>query len=101
MIDYKTAINSVCDYFKNSQALINYTPINICPKSTHPLDEHMYIVIAKEKKSDTYAVWSCWNTTTQSLNHGHYRIPSYKKALELAITLVHDTKDNTKDTDEE
>lgn len=101
MIDYKTVINSVCDYFKNSQALVNYTPISVWPKSTHPLDEHMYIVIAKEKprlyKSDTYAVWSCWNTTTQSLNHGHYQIPSYKKALKLALTLVNDTKD----TDEE
>lgn len=97
MIDYKTVINSVCDYFKNNQALVNYTPISVCPKSTHPLDEHMYIVIAKETKSDTYAIWSSWNITTQSLNHGHYQIPSYKKALKLALTLVNDAKD----TDEE
>lgn len=33
---------------------------------------YTYIVLAKKSNSDYFTVWTCWNESTQSLNHGHY-----------------------------
>lgn len=47
-------------------------------KSPHPDDWYLYIAAAKNKTNGTYAVWSAWNASTKSLNHGHYNIPDWK-----------------------
>lgn len=55
-------------FHKNLQ---EYTILQIRKKSYHPDDSHLYMVSAR-KKDGSYAIWTCWNETTQSLNHGHY-----------------------------
>lgn len=42
--------------------------------SSHKDDYYLYIVVAKNKTTDEYAVWTSWNTTTKSLNFGHYNL---------------------------
>lgn len=34
--------------------------------------QNLYRVIAQNKITGKYAVWTCWNESTQSLNFGHY-----------------------------
>ena len=53
-------------------------------KSSHPEDEHLFIVVGKKKSSNIYDFWTCWNQTTESLNHGHYGYDDPVKALEAA-----------------
>lgn len=60
-------------YFREN--LPQYTVLKIKKKSYHPDDSHLYMVAA-EKQDGTYAVWTCWNSSTRSLNHGHYGLRS-------------------------
>lgn len=55
-------------------------------------DGHLYLVIAKDKKSrsnkgDTYSCWTCWNDKTESLNYGHYDL---SKENAMYILMEHD-----------
>lgn len=56
-------------YFQ--QHLEKYAVLKIRKKSYHPDDSHLYMVSAG-KSDGTYAVWTCWNESTQSLSYGHY-----------------------------
>lgn len=56
-----------------SKYLSRYTVLEVRKKSYHPDDNHLYMVSA-QKDDGTYAVWTSWNESTQSLNHGHYDI---------------------------
>ncbi len=60
-------------YFKEN--LPKYTVLKVRKKSYHPDDSHLYMVSAK-KDDGTYAVWTCWNQKTKSLNHGHSGLQS-------------------------
>ncbi len=60
-------------YFK--EHLPQYTVLEIRKKSYHPDDCYLYMVSAG-KEDGTYAVWTSWNETTQSLNYGHYGLKS-------------------------
>jgi len=60
-------------YFK--EHLPQYTVLEIRKKSHHPYDCYLFMVSAV-KEDGTYAVWTSWNETTQSLNHGHYGLLS-------------------------
>jgi len=60
-------------YFK--EYLSKYTVLEIRRKSFHPDDSHLWMVSAK-KDDGTFAVWTSWNEVLQSLNYGHYNLPS-------------------------
>ena len=60
-------------YFQ--EHLPQYTVRKVRKKSYHPDDSHLYMVSA-QKDDGTYAVWTCWNRETKSLNHGHYGLQS-------------------------
>lgn len=60
-------------YFKKH--LPEYTVLEIRKKSYHPADSYLWMVSAK-KEDGTYAVWTAWNESTQSLNYGHYHLKS-------------------------
>lgn len=73
--------------------LPQYQVQDVMRKSRHPDDHYLYIVIAKHKNySDIkrqygggeWVVWTCWNESTRSLNHGHYDIKDYNCALGIA-----------------
>ena len=46
-------------------------------------DNYLYMIYAKKKMKDEYAVWLCWNESTKVLNHGIYGITSEEKCFEL------------------
>jgi len=58
---------NVRSYFERE--LKNYEVILVRQKIT---EDYLYRVIAQNKITGKYAVWTCWNETTQSLNFGHY-----------------------------
>ena len=76
-------------YFK--EHLPHYAVLTVSRKNLHPDDDYLYVVSAKNEKDNTYAVWSCWNEKTQSLNHGNYGI----KSLEACEKLVKEFTDTT------
>lgn len=75
-------------YFKEN--LPQYTVLEIRRKSSHPDDSYLFMVSAK-KDDGTYAVWSSWNESTQSLNHGHYNIKSLEDCEKVIREYVDDT----------
>ena len=73
--------NEVKEYFENN--LSNYTPLEMRETDI----PYIFRVLAKKKHNSfpqlgDYAVWTCWNVTTKSLNHGHYDL-DYETAKEL------------------
>lgn len=66
-------IQNVEEYFK--EHLPQYSVLKVVKKSNHKDDAYLYMVSAK-KSDDTYAVWTSWNESTQSLNYGHYDLKS-------------------------
>lgn len=74
-------IENVKNYLKEN--LPKYTVVEVTRHSNHPDDHNLYHVIAKSQSpiwGDTYACWTSWNDSTQSLNFGHYNLES----LEIA-----------------
>ncbi len=60
-------------YFR--EQLPKYAILEIRRNSYHPDDDYLYMVSAR-KDDGTFAVRTCWNETLQSLNFGHYALPS-------------------------
>ena len=73
-------------YFKEN--LPQYTVLQVKKKSFHPADSHLYMVSAK-KKDGTYAVWTCWNDSTRSLNYGHYGLKSESDCESIMADFYH------------
>lgn len=73
-------LENIKSYFKNH--LPEYTVLNVRKKSYHPDDSYIYMVSAK-KSDGTYAVWTCWNESTKSLNYGHYGLTSEETCNKL------------------
>ena len=69
---------NVRSYFKRE--LKNYKVILIRQKLT---EDYIYRVMAQHKTTGKYAVWTCWNETTQSLNFGHHDL-----TMETAIDIL-------------
>lgn len=74
-IDLSVVRENVELYFK--KYLPEYTVLEIRRKSYHPADSYLWMVSAK-KDDGTYAVWTAWNESSQSLNYGHYNLQSVK-----------------------
>lgn len=66
--------------YEQERALIKYftehlNNYNVCEYtrlSSHPDDAHLFIVTGFNRNTKEYAVWTSWNTKTESLNYGHY-----------------------------
>ena len=89
-MDLSKVLRHVEVYFKKH--LPNYAVLTVSRKNLHPDDNCLYIVSAKNEKNNTFAVWSCWNERSQSLNHGHYGIKSLKACEELVKEYTDKTK---------
>lgn len=72
--DMKQVRINVEEYFKKH--LTKYTVLEIKQKSEYPEDSYLFMVSAI-KDDGSFAVWTCWNETTQCLNFGHYNLESY------------------------
>lgn len=73
-------------YFKEN--LPQYTALQVRKKSYHTDDPHLYMVSAK-KDDGTYAVWTCWNNSTRSLNHGYYGLQSESDCEGIMAEFYH------------
>lgn len=80
-------VKIVKDYFK--QNLANYTPISVCRYSNAIADNYLYMVIGKNKNG-TYACWSSFNISTESLNFGHYDIELYEDCKNILKGVFYD-----------
>ena len=69
--DMKQVRMNVEQYFKKH--LPEYTVLEIRKKSVYPEDSYLFMVSAI-KEDGTFAVWTSWNETSQSLNYGHYNL---------------------------
>ena len=70
---------NVRSYFSDGHGVENYNLMSVRKKLT---ETYIYRVMAQHKTTGKYAVWTCWNETTQSLNFGHYDL-SLDDAMEI------------------
>lgn len=71
--DMKQVRKNMEEYFKKH--LPQYEVLEIRKKSVYPEDNYLFMVSAI-KEDGSFAVWTCWNEITQSLNYGHYNLHS-------------------------
>lgn len=62
---------NVRSYFSARHGVENYNLVSVRQKLT---ETYIYRVMAQHKTTGKYAVWTCWNENTQSLNFGHYNL---------------------------
>ena len=63
---------NVDKYFAEGRGLSNYEPIAVGQYRGEGEAEYIYIVLGRQIRGGKWAVWTCWNESTQSLNYGHY-----------------------------
>lgn len=78
---------NVNKYFAEGHGLNNYEPIAVGQYRGKYESEYIYVVLGRQIIGDRFAVWTCWNETTQSLNHGHYDMTE-----QAAMRLFFDTR---------
>ena len=80
-------IENVKRYFEAN--LPEYEVVKVLRRSSHPLDDYLYMVIGKKNQDKynmgKYSCWTCWNETTQTLNYGHYCIPTEEDVLKVVM----------------
>lgn len=80
-------LQQVSLYFREN--LPKYDVLKVRRKSYHPDDAHLYMVSAR-KADGTYAVWTCWNQKTESLNYGHYGLQSEEDCEKIMDEFYYD-----------
>ena len=78
--DMKQVRKNVEEYFKKN--LPQYVVLEIKKKSVFPEDSYLFMVSAA-KEDGTFAVWTCWNETSQSLNYGHYDLQTLEECEQV------------------
>lgn len=78
--DMKQVRKNVEEYFKKH--LSGYTVLEIRKKSVYPEDNYLFMVSAINEDG-SFAVWTCWNETSQSLNYGHYNLQTLEECEQL------------------
>lgn len=74
-------MSDINDYVRNN--LPNYKLMFAVRKSEQKDDEHLFMTVCRSKSDGTYAVWTCYNSITMSMNHGHYCIMTLEKVYEI------------------
>lgn len=69
--------------------LDKFNPVCVCRKSNHIEDSFMYSVVARHENG-TYACWSSWNESLESLNNGHYGYDTEEEAKAVIYEQFHD-----------
>ena len=77
---------NVDKYFAESNGLTNYEPIAVGQVKGE--DSYIYVVLARQIRGGKWAVWTCWNESTKSLNFGHYDLPEWA-AMRLFLDPYH------------
>lgn len=66
----KEVLANINAYFEEN--LPQYEVVKVRKKSYHPDDGHLFMVAAKKKDDESYAVWTNFNDRSRSMNYGHY-----------------------------
>jgi hypothetical protein len=86
--------HNIAQYFK--EYLPQYELQEVFPYSENPREDHLYMVIAKNKKypkikqdfgGGPWVCWTSWNEKTQSLNFGHYDLKTYDAAYDICMAF--------------
>lgn len=72
--ELQNIITEIKVYF--CEHLPQYEVVKVRRKSFHRDDKYLYMVAAKKKSAESWAVWTGWNANTNSLNYGHYDLPN-------------------------
>lgn len=86
---YSEVMMNVEDYFRKN--LKQYTVLDVRNKSIFAEDYFLFMVSAI-KEDGSYAVWSCWNNETMSLNHGHYGLKTLEDCEKIFAENYNDGK---------
>lgn len=73
---------NVDKYFEEGHGLNNYKPIAVGQYRGRGEADYIYLVLGRQIRGGKWAVWTCWNETTQSLNYGHYDLTE-QQAMKL------------------
>jgi len=77
-INFKDAVEHISDYFEKHLPL--YTIFEVRRQSYDP-DDYLYMITA-QKPDGTFTIWTSWNESIQSLNHG-YDLPNLKLCIKI------------------
>ena len=69
-------------YFASNNGLNNYEPIAVGQYRGEGEGKYIYLVLGRQIRGGKWAVWTCWNEITQSLNFGHYDLTE-QQAMKL------------------
>ena len=78
--NYMEVVQHISEYFK--EHLPKYTPLEVRRQSYNTEDHYLYMVAAR-KDDDSFAIWTSWNESIQSLNCGHYDLPSLEACVQI------------------
>ena len=79
--DMKQVRKNVEEYFKKN--LPQYVVLEIKKKSVFSEDSYLFMVSAANENDGCFAVWTCWNETSQSLNYGHYDLQTLEECEQV------------------
>ena len=87
--NYAEVVRRVEQYFE--EHLPQYTVMEVRRKSYHAEDDYLYMVSAVKKDGSSFAFWSSYNDSRQTMNCGHYNLSS----LEVCAKLMSDYQGRT------
>ena len=74
------AVQHVSEYFE--RYLPQYAIMEVRRQSYYTDDDYLYMVSAK-RDDGTFAVWTSWNESIKSLNHGHYGFKTLEECAQF------------------
>lgn len=83
--ELQKTVEDIRSYFR--EHLPNYDVVEVRRKSYHPDDAHLFMVAAR--KEETFFVWTGWNGSRQTLNHGHYNLPNLETCDKIMDESYH------------
>lgn len=79
--NYIEVVRRVEQYFE--EHLPQYTVMEVRRKSYYTEDDYLYMVSAVKKDGSSFAFWSSYNDSRQTMNCGHYNLPSLEVCAKL------------------
>lgn len=87
---YKAFFTLSNEFDKENTKSKNMTVEHISPVNRNPNDKNLFCVMARNKETNKFTVWSSYNSETNSLNHGHYDISNLNEASKLMCQFIDD-----------
>ena len=79
--NYMEVVRRVNEYME--EHLPQYTVCEVRRQSYFADKDYLYMVSAVKKDGSSFAFWSSYNDSIQSMNHGHYGLPSMEACAKM------------------